>query len=1223
MDPSTQKHHGFAVIHSNQLESLQELITHWMKEHPIPALESECFLVQSQGIAQWLKIGFAKPQGLGIAAGMEFVLPNQFMWRLYRSVLGETIPSNLPYDKPNLAWRLFRLLPELLAQPSHDFKEIEQYLGASPSEQTEELRRWHLACRLADLYDAYQVYRADWLNGWSNGHDVWDVKSSHFNEQKEPLPEAYQWQAALWRALREDLTLHAAPSQYSSRADVHDKALQALQDGVLAHPELLPKRVVVFGISSLPQQFVELLAQLGRHTQVLLAVLNPCRYFWADIQAPKDRARWQRYQQKNQAALSVQDGLDDEHFQTQPLLASWGKQGKEYIHLLSDYDHPADYEHWFQGRIDYFTDSQASSEAALPLLHQIQQDILNLEPLPAPTQKHTLPEQDRSLTFHCCYSRYREVEVLQDQLLADFEADPSLELSDVLIMTPDISQYAAHIDAVFGRLSYDDPRYLPYSMADQKGRQQEPLMIAVEFLLSLHQQNVGFTDVFALLEITAIQNKLALDTESLPTLQTWFKEAGVHWGLDEVHRDLLGVTSMAQAFTWFEGVERLLLGYAIGADVEWQERLPYPHVAGMDAESLGSMIRFIRILKEWLHVLLIGPQSLTAWQHALFGEHGVLEQLFDPVTDQESFLLLKLKQGFEILLEQASAGQFQQEVSLDVLREAWLSEVEETGLSQRFLVGRLTFSTLLPMRAIPFKRIYILGLNDTEFPRVSAKDDFNLMYKSYRAGDRSRRDDDRYLFLEALLSARQSLYLSWVAFDAKTNEEKTASVLVTQLYTMIEQGWQLPPGGLKTVYPLQGFSPQYFQKQQQGQEQQWVTYQQEWESVYTQIDAQQPAAAIATESLGLATALPIRANWQEHEQAFVTREELQKAVLSPVDYFVAHQYHLTWKEGQIEDPDVEPILLDGLDHWKLLQAVLQSYIATKTGQPSEALFVQPQHDLSSPDQLKEHFNKVWQQQRVLPYGSLGQRQVTETFENFSTLQKLLDPLLMGYRPMIKAEQGQLSLNATHVIQVKELEKALGSQELKLEMQQDKLWIDYDGKALRFVDVTASKLKNKSNKLRFSKVFPMWLQVQLASLAGHSVPGTMIGVDGAVEIRPLDAVEAQKMIQIVISLWLASAQQPLPLQQTILDDVLAPVKSWDEDSLDDTGLDKALQGIEDRYKSAYYGPSYLDYSIALQRYYPDGSTLEQQGIKSWLVGYYGVLYNNIKQCTESEPEGKQS
>jgi exodeoxyribonuclease V gamma subunit len=60
----------------------------------------------------------------------------------------------------------------------------------------------------------------------------------------------------------------------------------------------------------------------------------------------------------------------------------------------------------------------------------------------------------------------REIEVLQDRLLAMFEADPALRPGDILVMTPDIETYAPYIQAVFS-LPTDDPRWIPFSICDR------------------------------------------------------------------------------------------------------------------------------------------------------------------------------------------------------------------------------------------------------------------------------------------------------------------------------------------------------------------------------------------------------------------------------------------------------------------------------------------------------------------------------------------------------------------------------------------------------------------------------------------------------------------------------------------------------------------------------------------------------------------------------------
>ena len=85
---------GFMVVHGNRLDELRSLVVSWMRRYPLAPLENEIALVQSNGIAQWLKLALAEDPkegdmgGCGIAAAIDVQLPGSFMWQLYRMVLG-------------------------------------------------------------------------------------------------------------------------------------------------------------------------------------------------------------------------------------------------------------------------------------------------------------------------------------------------------------------------------------------------------------------------------------------------------------------------------------------------------------------------------------------------------------------------------------------------------------------------------------------------------------------------------------------------------------------------------------------------------------------------------------------------------------------------------------------------------------------------------------------------------------------------------------------------------------------------------------------------------------------------------------------------------------------------------------------------------------------------------------------------------------------------------
>jgi exodeoxyribonuclease V gamma subunit len=89
------------------------------------------------------------------------------------------------------------------------------------------------------------------------------------------------------------------------------------------------------------------------------------------------------------------------------------------------------------------------------------------------------------------------------------------------------------------------------------------------------------------------------------------------------------------------------------------------------------------------------------------------------------------------------------------------------------------------MRSIPCKVICLIGMNEYSFPRKARPSGFDLMMKAPRMGDRSVRDEDRYLFLETVISARERLYISYTGQNITTNSDQNPSIVESELlYTV-------------------------------------------------------------------------------------------------------------------------------------------------------------------------------------------------------------------------------------------------------------------------------------------------------------------------------------------------------------------------------------------------------------------------------------------------------
>lgn len=1138
---------GFMILHGNRLESLRQLVVDWMRENPLAPLENEVVLVQSNGIGQWLEMALAadpEQGGCGIAAAQDVQLPAQFLWQLYRAVLGaDSVPNSSPLDKQPLTWRLLRLLPALLDAPA--FAPLQQFLA----DDDDCRKRYQLAERLADLFDQYQVYRADWLNAWAAGEDSISLARSG----ARALDEHERWQPALWRAVLEDV---GSEHVSNSRAGVHPRALAALLDAD-QRPPGLPRRVIVFGISSLPAQTLEALAALGRFSQVLLAVLNPCQFYWGDIVADRELLshQYRRQQARPDAPLQLDESTLHQH--AHPLLAAWGKQGRDYINLLDVHDERASYEQRFAaingGRVDLFEAPEGET-----LLEQLQQDILELRPLaetrerwPALATEQPQPGapaqlQDGSVRMHIAHSAQREVEILHDQLLDAFARNPQLRPRDVIVMLPEVDNYAPHIQAVFGQYAVDDPRYIPFTLADQNQRGREPLLIALEHLLQLPHSRLPVSEVLDLLDVPALRARFGLAETDLSTLQRWIEGAGIRWGLDQQRRMARGLPAGLEHNSWRFGWRRMLLGYASGQQAAWGEIEPYDEVAGLDAALIGPLDQLLQALDRHEQALA-SAAAPSVWGVRL---RLLLADFFAPDSDTDQLLIGQLHQSLDQWLECCAEVELEEALPLNVVAEAWLAGIGQQQLSQRFLAGAVNVCTLMPMRAIPFRMVCLLGMNDGDYPRAQPPLDFDLMALDYRPGDRSRREDDRYLLLEALLSARDSLYISWVGRSIRDNGERPPSVLVGQLRDHLAAGWRCADqeqdllAALTTEHPLQPFSRQYFD----GSNPRLFSYARDWRVLH-----EAPLQALADQPLppaDLSEPIDLAA--------------LQRFLRGPVEHFFAQRLKVWFRPDELQAEDDEPFALDGLQRYSLSQWLLQRTLASGV----EADWAQ----------VLEQESLRLNQRGSLPLAGFGERErqalITPLHDQLARYQQLLELWDTPLEQPLAVSAAAPGIELQDWLGGWRTASSLGGQML-LQLETGRL---LNG-------------KGKQKTLRWRKVLEAVCQQLLACAGGAATQVCLIAEDASLTLYPLQPETALAILQR----WLAAYQQglcqPLPL-------ALETAMLW----LADEDPGKAAKHYEGNERQSGEAAR----SVALQRSFPDFASLQAAGFSDWAEQLYRPL-----------------
>jgi exodeoxyribonuclease V gamma subunit len=1044
---------GLLILHGNQMELLRAAVFDWLRNHPLGPLEQETVLVQSNGVAEWLKIALAEE--LGVCAATRVELPARFLWQAYRGMLGrERVPSRSPFDKDPLTWRLMRLLPTLLAGPA--FAPLSHFLGDGDPE-----RRLQLAERLADLFDQYQVYRADWLSDWAAGRD----QLRRANGEIAPLPPDQLWQAQLWRAVHDSLP---DAQRDSGRATVHELFVRESLSGA-APAGRLPRRVVLFGMSALPYQTLQAVAALARHTQVLLAVPNPCQFYWGDIIEGREllKAAYRRQQPRAGADLASIP-IEELHAHSHPLLASWGRQGRDFVRMLDEFDSDTGSQFEEAGvgklRVDLF-----SSDTGSTLLAQAQAAVRDL--LPLSEHPHAAPDPlDRSIEFHVAHSVQREVEVLHDQLLSWFAGDPTLRPRDVVVMVPDIDTFSAAIHAVFDQHKRSDPRFIPFEIGDVRDRSVNPLLVALEWLLRLPQQRCRQSEVRDLLDVPAVASRFGLGEDDLAVLGHWIEGAGVRWGLDQAHRAGLGLGSAGEQNAWIFGVRRMLLGYASGAGASFAGIEPYAEVGGLDAALAGSLAQLIEELLAW-RAALAQPRTPAEWGRQA---RDLLAAFFDARIEADRLTLSRLNEALECWLETCEGAGFDEPVPLAVLREAWLGQIDAPTLNHQFVSGGVTFCTLMPMRAVPFCVVCLLGMNDGDFPRRARQADFDLLAVPgmARPGDRSRRDDDRYLMLEAVLAARDKLYVSWVGRNVRDNSEQPASVLVSQLRDYLAAGWELDLSSITTEHALQPFSRRYFERGGLP------TYAREWRAAHGG-EAGEPGAELPSYEL---------------ERDFRLKlAELATFLKQPARYFFRRRLGVSFGEAGVVGEDEEPFALNALERYFLEDSLLDD-----SGPP------EPLHEVRQA--LAERAQRL-AREGVLPIGLVGRQWQEQLVTDLVPVRTAW--LRLGARFPEAAPKQAVSLAFGGVV---------------LEDWIDRLRIGADGAA--WLMQISSKVLDKRGAPRGDKLVNAWLRQLAAAAAGASVTGYLVARDAVIRMPPLGQEQAAAALACVVDQWRRNLDQPL-------------------------------------------------------------------------------------------------
>ncbi len=519
-----------------------------------------------------------------------------------------------------------------------------------------------------------------------------------------------------------------------------------------------------FCIDEMPDKAWDFLLKQGE--LVSIYHFSPCRMFWDDICSDRERRHLSLKMKKSKEASF--DDFEDYLKDTHPLLANWGRIGRQTIRHFEEVE-----------RVEAYEDNHSET-----LLGRVQSDLLSLRTLQEEPCRDVEAGDDSIEIVAAGSSKLRELQILRDRLLNYFKrskADPA----DVLVLAPDIKLYEPLIHFVFG----DD---LPLHIAPVA---QLPSNAFAQGLLQFLELAEGRWDadrVLELLENRSFMAKQGLKGEDLDQYRVWMRDAKVRGGWN------------GKKGNWTDGFKRMALGLAflLPKDAGLQIR----NLDWGQADKLDQFLQQIQRIRERAAEFRSDEKrTLERWSTLL---HQTAQELFKPQDGEEALLHNFLKK----LL--SAAEHFPQErFSFAILKSIFFDSCQDAATThQAHLWQAVQFGSLQLGSIRPAKAIFLLGMDSETFPRKRPSSSFD-----WPSSISEKPDVDRYLLLQAIFAAKELLSMSYCHISADDGKVVEMAHPLQELLQILDLFYPLPVGkrseALTISHPSLPFDRRYFDPQ--------------------------------------------------------------------------------------------------------------------------------------------------------------------------------------------------------------------------------------------------------------------------------------------------------------------------------------------------------------------------------------------------------------------------
>ncbi len=745
------------LFFSNTIEALTHSLAGEISQYHDP-FEPVTVIVPNPYLQKWIQLKIAEIYGISINVKYHF-LNDGFKKMMDHCNPQKIKPSIL--EQNNIQLLLFHAIAVIDPKKS-PARILTEFLYTDEMTRKDDFdhKLWQLSSRLSRYFIEYELYREDMIQSWMKGNLILDTA----------MESAQQY---LYHALFKN-------EGYRDSVNKNWFTLpQYYQGSIFQPPANHSPKFILFGESHLSPFHAKLIFEMGKHLAISVYQLNPCSEFWEDITTPRED-RWQRM--RSIGIENTRDGdalkYDDNE---NPLLKLWGKTGRETMKLFSLIEEAG-------SREQRCTSDWIDSERAKPratTLSTVQDQILKR------TTWNDSPvriSQDTSIQVASCPELFREVESVFNSILYNLERDNTLKMTDIAVMVPDMEVYGPVIGSVFSR----EPQRIAYNMIDSTASADSLFAKAVFSIFEIATGSFTRKEISDLVRNPCFYEAHTMTLADTLVWLSWADKLNIFREFNKTEE----LDPEQNLYTWQQGLLRIRLGRIMdtrqssihhGKFLSYKNIVPYSDINTSDQHLIDTISVIIELIHNRTANLRLLETSAAEWVRLI--SDLIAEFLTIPANKpEENRVYSNLMDCLDTLtiLDRLPGLNRTPSVSITSIKE-FISDILTGIPSTRgsYLTSGINISALIPKRQIPFRIIYIMGMQEGIFPGSRDTSTLNLMMIRRRIGDVTRPDINRYHFLEILLAAREKLYITFISKDLQKDQDIHPNSVTGQLMTYL------------------------------------------------------------------------------------------------------------------------------------------------------------------------------------------------------------------------------------------------------------------------------------------------------------------------------------------------------------------------------------------------------------------------------------------------------